>query len=192
MDEQAIIAECQAGRMERFGELYDGYIERIYAFVFARTRHRETAEDVTSTTWLKALDHLHSFHGGSFQAWLYQIARHTVIDYYRTNRATDNLDMRTDLAGPNRIERQVADRLALDKVQAWLDQLPDDRRELVQLRLWDQLPYREIATITGQSEASCKMAFSRTLREIRSQILVTLVAGLVLTYAYVTLYATGS
>lgn len=188
MDEQAIIADCQAGRMDRFGELYDEYVERIYAFIFSRTRHRETAQDLTSTTWLKAMDRLPSFKRGSFQAWLYTIARHAVIDYYRTNRPAEDLAARIDLASSDQVEHQVADRLSLQKVQTWLDQLPSDRREIIQLRLWDQLPFREIATITGKSEASCKMTFSRTIREMRGQILISLMTGLIITLAYVTFY----
>lgn len=54
--EKQLIEKCQTGRPEHFAELYDAYVKKIYAFVYYRVSHRETAEDLTSEVFIKALD----------------------------------------------------------------------------------------------------------------------------------------
>ena len=51
-----------------------------------------------------------------------------------------------------------------------LDELPDDKREIIIMRIWDELSFREIAELTGKSEAACKMKFSRTLKQLKESV----------------------
>ena len=55
MDERAIIARCQSGDLSSFEELYSAYVERIYRFLYYRTKSKEVAEDLTGDVFLKAL-----------------------------------------------------------------------------------------------------------------------------------------
>ncbi|MBI2984309.1 MAG: RNA polymerase sigma factor [Candidatus Kerfeldbacteria bacterium] len=170
MDELAIITACQCGQPERFAALYDAYVDRIYAFHYYRLGHQQTAEDLTSTTFLKALESITTFHTGSFSAWLYRIARNTLIDFYRTRRPTLEFNEQFDRPAPHHPDQSVDATLAIERIQRFLRTLTDDHRELVLMRLWDQLPFAEIAAITGRSEASCKMAFSRTMAKLRAAL----------------------
>ena len=86
--EGEILREYQAGNLEHFGEIYDVYIKKIYNFIYYKTHHKETAEDLTSETFRKALSNIKSFDTHrAFSSWLYRIAQNTVIDHYRTYRA---------------------------------------------------------------------------------------------------------
>ena len=58
-DEQ-IVANCQNNQLAEFGILYDRYIKKIYSFIYYKTHHKETAEDLTSDTFHKVLKSLHS------------------------------------------------------------------------------------------------------------------------------------
>lgn len=53
--EQQVISQCQQGQLDGFGQLYDLYIKKIYNFIYYKTHHQQTAEDLTSQTFLKAL-----------------------------------------------------------------------------------------------------------------------------------------
>src|SRR6056297_2278284 len=86
--ESQAINNCQQGQLDSFNWLYERYIKKIYNFIYYKTMHQETAEDLTSQTFIKALNKINSFDSeqGTFQAWLYKIARNTVIDHYRTQK----------------------------------------------------------------------------------------------------------
>ncbi|MEK9181005.1 MAG: sigma factor [Patescibacteria group bacterium] len=75
--ESELIIACQKGELENFGQLYDQYIDKIYRFIYYRTRHKETAEDLTAQTFQKALEGVCGYNAGRgrFSSWLYQIAR---------------------------------------------------------------------------------------------------------------------
>jgi len=99
-NEKDIIVSCQQGDLEKFSWLYDKYIKKIYDFIYFKTTHKETAEDLTSQTFFKALEKIKTFNSdkGTFSAWLYQIARNTVIDHYRTMKKTVDIDDVWDMA----------------------------------------------------------------------------------------------
>lgn len=71
-----------------FGELYEKYFDRIYNFVYRQTDDEELAGDLTSQTFINALNHLPSFQfrGVPFSAWLYKIASNEVNKHYRKNK----------------------------------------------------------------------------------------------------------
>ncbi len=171
--ETQIIASCQNGEMESFVILYDRYVEKIYTFLHYRTGHVQIAEDITSQTFIRAMEKIGQFkeNKGTFQAWLYQIARNIMIDEARKRKPTENIEAHYDIAGDNspetnpeiNIEQQITNK----KISALLQELPDNQRELVQMRLWDELSYAEIAVITGKSEGSLKMQFSRIVGNLK-------------------------
>ena len=108
-DESQIIARIKNGELNQFGTLYDLYIKKIYNFVYYKTMHKETAEDLTSQTFFKALDNIQRFDEtkGSFSSWLYRIARNTVIDYYRTKKTENNIEDVWDLSGDENIQSDM-------------------------------------------------------------------------------------
>lgn len=155
-----------------FEAQYDAYVRKIYKYVYYRTQHRETAEDLTSQVFLKALDKLDSFDEsrGTFSAWIYGIARNALTDHYRASRDTIDIDDVWDLRSDEDVARDVEARERVEKLRPYLQALPKDQRDLVFLRLWDGLSYKEIAELTGRSEDACKMAFSRTIARLRKEV----------------------
>ncbi len=168
----AAVAACQEGDLTQFAQVYDAYIQKIYNFIYYRTIHKETAEDLTSTTFMKALEKIGSFDAGkgSFSSWLYSIARNTLIDHYRTDRKTKSIENFWDLKSKDDVEHDVGVYRQLEDVEQYLAELKPQQRSIVIMRVWDGLSYAEIAEITGASEASCKMNFSRTIRQLRNAL----------------------
>ena len=173
MDEIAIFGEINAGNTERFGVLYDAYFQKIYNYIFYRTRHRETAEDLVSATFLKAVKHLGGFDArkGNFSAWIYRIARNTLYDHYRGAKIVESLeDHEEEIAGPTNIEKEVLSKQLVDLVKSNFKILSRDQREVISMRIWDQLAYAEIAEILGKSEASCKTIFHRGITKLKEKV----------------------
>ena len=163
---------------------YDAYVRKIYKFVYYRTQHRETAEDLTSQVFLKAFDKIASFDEsrGTFSAWIYGIARNALTDHYRATRDEIDIDDVWDLRSDEDVVRDVEARERVEKLRPYLQALPKDQRDLLIMRLWDGLSYAEIAELTGRSEAACKMAFSRTVARLRKDVPAAILMLLLLTH----------
>lgn len=180
------IAELQKGNKEAFTPLYHEFIRPIYNFVYYKTHHKETAEDITSTVFTKAFTNIASFKSdkGPFSAWLYQIARNQIIDHYRAVKPTLDIEDAWGVGDESDIERDLDTKEQLAKVKTYLQGLSAEQRDIVIMRVWQEMSYAEIAAALGKSEASCKMMFSRTISKLREEIpaisLVLLLVGRVL------------
>ncbi|MBD3208004.1 MAG: sigma-70 family RNA polymerase sigma factor [Candidatus Nealsonbacteria bacterium] len=182
INDEKIAELCQKGNLEEFSRLYNKYVEKIYNFIYYKSFHKETAEDLTSETFLKALKGIKKFDSnkGSFSSWLYRIARNNVIDFYRKKKAS-SIDEFWGIDSGEDIVSDIINKERVAEVKAYLKKLDSEKREIVIMRVWDNLPYKEIAEIVGKSEAACKMSFSRVMGQMRedfSLILILLIANL--------------
>lgn len=178
INDTAIIKKCQKGDLEQFGVLYEKYIKKIYDFVYFKIQHKESTEDTTAKVFMKALAKINDFKvgQGTFQAWLYQIARNAVIDYYRAKKTELNIEDVWGLADTQDCARDLDVKLRLAAVEKYLKKLSAAQRELIIMRVWQDLPYKEIAEITGKSEAACKMAYARAIGQLRTEMPLALFA----------------
>jgi RNA polymerase sigma-70 factor, ECF subfamily len=166
-----LVAVIKGGDREAFSLLYDRYIERIYRFVYYKTLSKDTAEDIVSSTFLKAFEKLESFDEkkGTFSQWLYAIARNSVIDHYRTARKVENIEDVVGLGEDTRKEEKLDAEETLKVIERYIKRLNPRQREIVILRVWEEMPYKEIADVVGGSEDAVKMMYSRTIHEIREK-----------------------
>ncbi len=170
-DEKAIVEACARGDTARFAELYDAYVKAIFDFIYYKTHHKETAEDLTSETFFKALKSIGQFDTDrSFRAWLYAIAHNAIRDHYRTARPTTDIDDVWDLAGDDDLVRDTETKRALVEVQKHLKTLSGIQRDILILRLWQELSYKEIAEIVGKSEGNSKMIYSRAIAQLKKSV----------------------
>jgi len=183
-DEQIAIQKCQKGDLGKFGILYDKYIKKIYDFIYFKTHHKETAEDLTSQTFFKALNKINSFklEDGFFSAWLFQIARNTVIDHYRTQKYNLDIDEVWDLSDETDIERDIDTKEKLKDVEKYLEKLTREQREVIIMRIWQEMSYKEIAEATGKTEASLKMMYSRTINKLRQEMPLAIFISMLLLF----------
>lgn len=174
--ESQLIKECQKGSLESFGPLYDKYIKKIYNYLYYRVPDKVVAEDVCSQTFIKALKAINTYseNKGSFSAWLYRIAKNSLVDYYRGHKRDLNVDDLWYLKDDTDIENTADKEIKLDKVRDCLKHLRKEQKEIIILRVWDELSYSEIAEIVEKSEASCKMIFSRSLERIKQELPMSL------------------
>jgi len=170
--EKTLIEKCQKGELEAFGPLYDQYLQPIYQFIYFKTHHRETAEDLTSQVFMKAIKAVVSFdpQKASFKTWLYQIARNTVIDHYRSFKGTQVLEDAWGVSDKADVERDVDFQMKMEAVEVYLEKLKPEHREIILLRIWGGHPFAEIAEITGKTEAACKMSFKRVIEKLRDDL----------------------
>ncbi len=173
-DEAELVRAAQA-RPSEFTLLYQRYLSRVYNYVRARLETDEDAADLTQQIFLQALDALPAYQprGAPFIAWLFQIARHAVIDAHRRRKSVVSWDA-LPVAFHTPMEYQDMDtqlvhqeRLALlETLLAGLDPL---QRELLALRFAAGLSTPQIALVVGKSHAAVKKQLTRLLHTLKEQ-----------------------
>lgn len=119
---------------------------------------------------MNALEKIRSYrqrNNATFLSWLYAIARNAHIDHVRQHGRMSALPEHFDM--PERVPSATRIEAAADlaRVREALSSLSETQRDIVLMRVWDDLPFKEIAAVLGKSEASCKMQFSRALKTLR-------------------------
>jgi RNA polymerase sigma factor (sigma-70 family) len=171
-DEAALVAAAQRDR-RAFGPLYARYANPIFKYCFAQLRDRQAAEDATSLVFTKALDGLSRFHGGSFRAWLFAIARNVVTDQFRARRFDAPLEAAAAVAAPGATLDDLAADADRDRgVWTLLAELTPDQRQVIELRLRG-LAGSEVADVVGRSHAWVKVTQFRAIQRLRATMGVT-------------------
>ncbi|MDA3850205.1 MAG: sigma-70 family RNA polymerase sigma factor [Spirochaetaceae bacterium] len=155
-----------------FGKIYDDHATRIYRFIYYKTYNREAAEDITSETFLRAIEKEQSFDEskGSISSWLFAIARNLTTDYFRKKQLHLDIQDIWDLKSSDDVAVDVENQVQLEELRKILGSLKTLQREVIILRIWMDMPYKEIAQVLGKSEASLKMAFARTIKHLKEQM----------------------
>lgn len=174
--EKRLIKKIQAGKKDFFVEIYDLYFEKIYKFVYFKTFHTETSEDITSQVFLQAFEKIDSFDNSRiFSAWIFTIARNLVTDHFRTNKNHLDIEDFWDISSQEDVEIDVSNKVLVDEIKKDFSILSSLQREIIILRFWKDLPFKEIASILWKTQASVKMDFKRWIGKLKKkQILLLL------------------
>jgi RNA polymerase sigma-70 factor, ECF subfamily len=157
-----------------FEPLYNDNFGNIFRFVFQRVDNKEEASDITSQVFLKALLNLKSFQYRSvpFSAWLYRIAVNEINDYYSKSKKSrkvniDNIQINTIIeeAGQNVTNERIEHILRVVKY------LPENDLLLIEMRFFENRPFKEIADILKITENNAKVRFYRVIDKIKEKVL---------------------
>ncbi|HEY7035343.1 MAG TPA: sigma-70 family RNA polymerase sigma factor [Thermomicrobiales bacterium] len=159
-----------------FGVLYDRHAPAIFRYCYRRLGERAAAEDATSGTFVRAMEALPTFRGGSFRSWLFAIAHSVVVNGTR-RRTESTLEDTFDVVDPAATPEETA--IAADErrqIVALLASLPEDQRRVIELRLAG-LSGNEIAASIGKSVAAVKMLQHRAMQRFRRTLAVQTAPG---------------
>jgi RNA polymerase sigma-70 factor (ECF subfamily) len=150
-----------------FGELYDFYLPRIYGFVHRRTRERTVTEDLTATTFERALSALRGgrFRNEAFGGWLYRVAGNAVIDHVRAvRRVADGAEVEVADPAPD----VLAAAIDHDALRSAMARLSETHRRVLALRFYDDLDPEEAGAILGCSRRTFAVKLHRALGALRA------------------------
>ncbi len=155
---------------ERLQSLYEDNLHVIYRFIYSKVGNREEAEDLTSQVFIKAVRSIDSARGtASIQSWLFQVARTTIADHWRSfyqlrAHSLDDL-LEAGWEGPAENQPMPASATPQDRVRRLLDQLPEHYRDVLTYRFLLNLSIKETAVRMGLSEANVKVLQFRALKK---------------------------
>jgi RNA polymerase sigma-70 factor (ECF subfamily) len=167
-----LLVEAAKKDPSRFAELYELNFARVYAYIARRVGDRDTAQDLTSDVFHKALASIHNFEwrGVPFAGWLLRIAANMIVDRSkRGNReitGQDGMDDVPDLGARPKLEE--ADECA--RLFRLVDQLPADQRRVIGMRFAEEKSIREIAQALGRTEGAVKQLQFRALQNLRTRL----------------------
>lgn len=165
------VEKAKGGDKDAFGEIYEEFRKRIFRYTYYLLYDRDLAEDLTQLTFLKAWLALPHFSSGkgTFQAYLYAIARNLVIDYQRRKKEV-SLE---DVAEPSYevdFENALIKEDNVKMVQRLLTGLDGEEKQLVILRYFEQMRFGEIAHILGKKEGAVRVRLHRVLQKLRERV----------------------
>ena len=170
MDEIQLAREALTDA-EAFAELYRRNVTRVYRYHMAHTGNVKDAEDLTSQTFMAALEGLASFRGEApFAAWLMGIASRKRALFFRGRRPEVPLEAALHIPTPGLLTDQLAgQRLQIESIVRALHKLSPDRSEALILFYFSGLSHAESARVLGKTEAAVKMLVSRGLQDLRER-----------------------
>jgi len=165
-DDRLLIAAAQADPA-RFVEIYERYVDRIYAFVSRRAENRAAAEDITSQVFEQALRTIDRFEWRNvpLSAWLFRIASNALADHWR-ERARDAHETLFDVPDPQELE-DIDRRIALHQQ---IEQLSDLQRQVIHMRFIEEKSIRDVAAALDRSEGAVKQLQLRALENLRKSM----------------------
>lgn len=162
MTDDMLVTLYLGGNNSAFDTLLSRHQDRLFNYIYFIVRSKEVAEDIFQETFVKAIVTLQQgryTNDGKFAAWITRIAHNLVIDQFRIERnenTVSNDETGIDLLNnaklsEGNIENQMVNEQVLKDVRMLIDELPDCQREVVFMRYYQDMSFKEIADITGVS-----------------------------------------
>ena len=173
--EKSLIQAAQTGDRSAFERLYDAFFPGLYGYMRSKMPTTVDTEDLVSEVVLTVVRKLEDFrwqYPGSFRAWLFQIARRKLTDFYRRNSVpADELDERETLSDSSPTpEVQTLHREVSADLLKVIGELSPRKQEVVLLRYFGGLQNKEIAAVLDLDERTISAHLSRALSELQEKL----------------------
>lgn len=172
VDEKVVI-EASKQNPDRFAPLYNYYYKPIFCYVYQKVRDEEITADITSKVFLKALLNIKSYKhlGFPFSSWLYKIASNEVNMYFRKENKVNEVEINEkdvfhlmDEINEEQDENRIG--LLLEK----LNELPLDQMDMIDMRFFEKMSFKEIGDVLGISEGNAKIKVYRVLEKLKKML----------------------
>lgn len=157
--------------MKDIEEIYKKYASYVRNYVWGLCKNPDIADDITAEVFCKAIENIDSFTGGRMQTWLCTIARNTYIDYvkkaeYKNHHLSEEMEENIeDKSGTvEELFLRKNERVSLYKQ---IQRLDAEMKDVVYLRIFGELSFKEIAGILGKSENWARVTFYRSKNKLK-------------------------
>lgn len=150
-------------------KIYSLYFEDVYKFILYLSKNKQIAEDVTSETFLKAMDNIGKIKKeDSIKTYLLQIGKNTYYTYIkRKNRTVLLEDYEENIANKENIEEDFIKKEEKTYVENLIEKLEEPYREIVKLRIYEEMSFKEIGLIYNRSDNWACVCFYRAKEKIK-------------------------
>ena len=165
---KAIIAGCKSGDSESFSRLLDLYADKCYGYFYRMTGNRDISDELLSELFAKLVTKIRTYKGEGFDGWLFKVTGNVFFDYLRSKyRDKKLIEAGAELAEMQLKEAGIKEDERVDDVQKQLAKLDDDTRELIMLRFYSGLSFKDIGEMRGQPVGTILSKVHRGLKKLR-------------------------
>ena len=166
--DELVVEQVLRGEREKFGILVERYQRQIYRFLRGMGLEHDDAADVMQSAFVRAYDKLSTLKGGDrFRVWLYSIAANQARNYLRSqSRLLPLKDLEIPAEDENADLPMERKRLR-DMIDGSLARLPEEQRRVVLLRIYEDLPFKDVAAVCGITLSSAKVTYHRALKTMQ-------------------------
>lgn len=163
-----IITGCRNGDSRSFSKLVDMYASRCYGYFYRLTGNNDISDELLSELFVKLVVKIGSYKGGSFESWLLKIAANLFHDHLRSKQRRKKLiEVRYEQVEAGIVKPKRSNDEQVDKLQLQLKRLDSDTRELILLRYYSQLSFKEIASMRSEPIGTTLAKTHRGLKKLR-------------------------
>lgn len=161
LSDAVLVQEYASGNEWALAQLIERHKSRIYSFIYSKIKDRDLSDDIFQDTFIKVINTIRKQNyneEGKFLPWVMRIAHNLIIDHFRKQ---SKMKMQRDQAeysifssmlnGEMNIESKLIAGQIEDDLHILMDQLPKDQQEIIRLRLFDDLTFKEISELNGIS-----------------------------------------
>ncbi len=148
-------------------EIYQNYYRKVYGYIVSKINDADTAEDLTSTVFVKVYEKIDSFDEtkASLSTWIYTIARNTLTDYYRSRRVFEEIP--ETFPENSSVEEEVCNKEMLEQLAEALQTLEERERDIIILRFYSGKSLKEIAEKMGISYSYVKILQNKAFDKLK-------------------------
>ena len=163
-----IVTGCKRGDDQCFAQVVDMYSSRCYGYFYRLTGNSDISDELLSELFVKLVEKIGSYKGGSFEGWLFKIASNIFHDYLRSKQRQKKLletqknQLESEVGGYKQSEGEQ-----FDKLQRQLGRLDEDTKELIMVRFYGQLSFKEIAQMRSEPIGTTLAKMHRGLKKLR-------------------------
>jgi len=172
LKEYELIKRAQRDK-NAFAPLYEKYFVFVFRFVYKRVGDKDLTNDLTSQTFVNAMMHIQKFEfrGVSLSPWLIRIAINEVNKHFRTARKQHHVSIDENQMAQLSDDVDLAHHHAsMEQLVEALNELDDNDQQLIELRYFEQLSFKEMSVMYNASEAALKMKVYRLLDRMKKRL----------------------
>lgn len=164
---EKLIQRCKKGDSQAFNDLVNHYSKRCYAYFYRLTGRADLSDELLSDLFIRLVRKIGSFESGSFDKWIFTVASNIFRDYLRRHyRQKRLLAEKSDLLRMEQNDTEQTPEI-YDELHIALEKLDPETAELITLRYFSQLSFKELAEIRNEPIGTTLSKVHRGIKELR-------------------------
>lgn len=166
MTDKELIRKVQKGNKDAWNMIIERYYDEIYRFCLYLTGEESDSYDITQEVFLRFMKYIAAYKDKNLKGYLLMIARNMCCTYFQQRRITTDIETIELVEEKNQL-KMVEDKLILWKV---LQKVPTEQREIVILRIYEELPFKSIAKLLGCNVSTVKSRYRLGIAHMRKWV----------------------
>ena len=156
--------------MQSMDEIYQMYARTVYKYLLTKTHNEDIAEELTQETFYQAVKSINRFDGScKLSTWLCAIAKNQLLAYQRKHPIEDSINDQEEIPGIS-VESEVFSQVRRVELMKKLHTCPEPFREILYLRIFGNLSFRDIGEILGKTENWARVNYYRAKERLRKEM----------------------